>query len=384
MSPHRIRFVVAGACLLGLLAWLLHGPARRTLHGEPAAASAPQRVAPSTPLPASSPRVAPSRAATPAISAAMSASGLHSASHCGADEAPRPESATGDVRARAGSPRFLAANARIDAALRASTDPFLPAVAVWLDIPGTATPAQRVDQLVKLAQASADPRVYALAYGVCADDKSAPVACRLLSARQWAQIDQENATAWLAVFVEARASNDLAGQDEALRAAAASMRYESRLFAPAAAVGGLFDDDDDMAAATSLAATNAFAKATSWHLGPTALFEACRDRAAGDAARAALCVQVADVMMAHSMDLLSQAIGSGLDFATTGDPARRDRVRADRVALSAAMASDAQAVSGLSDCGQLHALARGLRRAAEIGEASAIRERHAAAASAAR
>ena len=388
MSSRRIFSVLAVLGFAGLLVWLLHGPARSVLHGEPRAASAPAGAASPVRVPAfgaasAAPPSAPAWVTAAAAPSAMPASGLHAAGHCGADEAPLPGLRTGgrdDVPAHPGSPRFLAANARLDAALRASTDPYLPAVAAWLDIPGASTPRQRTDQLVKLAQASADPRVYALAYGSCAGDASAPPSCRLLGARQWAQLDEGNGAAWVAVFDEARANGDVAGQDEALRAAAAATYYDARVFAPAAAVAGLFEDDDDMAAATGLAAANAFAKAAGRAVAPNALFEACRDHAGGNDERAALCDQVAGLMMAHPMDLLTEAVGSALDFATTRDPSRRDRVRAARAELLAAAASDAQWPAGLSECGQVHSVARGFRRAAEIGEAAAMRERHAAAA----
>ncbi len=313
---------------------------------------------------------------------ATTEAGLAAARRCGADEAPDPELMNGRysdgvAKAQPGrSRRFAAALARVDGMLRGNSDPYPVAIATWVDASGDFTETERVGRLATIAATSVDPRVYALAFGACASQRAAPPSCRLLSARQWAQLDDGNVQPWLSLYEEAASRGDLQGEDEALRGAAASTHADARLFLPAAVIGAMFPDDDDMAAATAFVSTKAYMLSVSQPLRLRAVFDGCRNGAGGDAVRASRCVQVANVMMDHSTDLLTQAMGGGLDFLATGDPTRRDRLRAERAAVSAGEASGVEAARELSGCGRWHAAGRHFVRVVEVGELRALEEQN--------
>jgi hypothetical protein len=84
-----------------------------------------------------------------------------------------------------------------------------------------------VDQLVKLASASRDPGVYAAGLHACAALRTA--SCPTLSYRIWAEMEPDNAAAWLMIAGRASEKNDNAtSREEALRRAAKARSYDMR------------------------------------------------------------------------------------------------------------------------------------------------------------
>jgi hypothetical protein len=296
---------------------------------------------------------------------------------CGDNERPRyadPEMRDGalamDETAAAG-PHYLAAQARLDARLRASADPFDHAVADALDVGQMRTPAGRVDALVQQATTTSDAKVYALAYRTCLVGRPTTAGCAALNARRWAELDPGNGIPWVYVFDQARNADDLAGQQAALAQLASASRFDDRRFAAAAAVAAHASDDDrDLAAIADLAL--AAAGMTLAEMSPiSSLLAACRANAGGDAQQARQCLAVSALMFDHTDSVYVRAMGGALQFQVSGDATRRETSRAER-ALASATWSPA---TGFSACQEVRDTLKTLRRNGEVGEVEAARER---------
>jgi hypothetical protein len=298
-------------------------------------------------------------------------------SRCGDDERPRFADAevldglvVVDQTAAAG-PHYLAARARMDAALRASADPLARAVADWLDVGQMRTPAGRIDALVQQATATRDARVYSLAYRTCLAGRPTTAACAALSARDWAEVDPGNGVPWLFAFEQARNANDMAAQQEALAKLATASRFDEYLFAQAAAVAAHAPEDDRDLAAVSDLSVEAIGRTFGVVTPGTSLLGPCRAQAGGDAERARQCQAIGDAMFAHTDSVFLRGVAGVLQFQTTGDDSKRDVARAER-ALAARNWSPA---TGFSPCRQVRDVLKLMRRKGEIGEVEEARER---------
>lgn len=271
---------------------------------------------------------------------------------------------------------YTGAMRRIDAALRASTDPFDRAVADWLDLDQITPPTARVDALVTDALAANDPRVYGLAYTNChpwlvlaANGSPSPtpsLGCARLSATRWAQLDPGNATPWLWALQDADERGDEAAQREALQGAATSSRMDVHYQAAAAAVARLRLADADLAA-QSTATMQAMAI-----LPPSAMrvTTRCRDRAGGDAELASTCSRIAELLYDHSDSLLWHAIGGSVHKLVTGDASWLDRAHRQQRAMGPAQ-------SGAVDdtpCGAQRSFLKHIVRMDAIGEVKLAQE----------
>ncbi|MFL6625974.1 MAG: hypothetical protein ACJ8G1_05940 [Vitreoscilla sp.] len=236
-----------------------------------------------------------------------------------------------------GGPGYSGAMTRLDAALRASTDPFDRAMADWLDLPLITPPTMRQDALVHDALAVSDARVYGLAYASCNQflpfvlPGQAPAppqapACAQLSAEAWARLDPGNAEPWLYALDRADASGDAAAQRAALAHLAESTRLDIHFHAGAAAVARQPMRDADLAAQSMSAE-----KALGLGLVPFhALTNRCRDFGGGDQAMAATCDRIAAVFHEHSDSYTGRAIGGSLHKLATGDATWLDRAHQEQ------------------------------------------------------
>jgi len=269
---------------------------------------------------------------------------------------------------------IVAAKRRIDAAMRASGEPLTQAVAAWLDA-GNEAPAfrERQEHLARLAQASGDARVYALAWRECLKGvEDEPVAaCQALSARQWAQVDAGNAMPWVYVLGEAVARGDALARDEALYQIASSPRIEDRPFVVAHAILDHAEDGGAGLVAANELLTQAVGMAAAQRLPLDALRIVCRGVSREDANVAQMCAGAADLLMNRSDTLSMRAIGAAIDGALTGDGARRDRLREETARIGVA----APSLNASQGCASLRDAQAYLRRAGELGEVDALRER---------
>ena len=378
----RRRIAIAG--VLALLAagawWLVRAPA---------ASTAPGRVA--RPLVGdagmSLPKEPASRDAAVAKSPAASrpVAAATASSRCGVDQRPIPLPAgvdNDDVAAsasasasapRAAGPAYLGEQARIDAALRASRDPFDVAAADWLNIGDRLGPSQRLQVLVRRALGSNDARIYALAYRSCHDPyrKAHVDDCDLLSATRWSELDPGNGVPWMYVLSQAEDANDGSARAQALARLASASRFEDGMNAvPGAIVRQASANDDELAADLDLA-EHAFYDAVAMNESFNALAGLCKDKASGDASRAQQCAAVGTLMFDHGDNLLLQAMGSVMVLRATGDPTLRDRGRDERQAMKKVTSP----APGQSDCATVRNGLQAMRRGAEVGELEAVRER---------
>lgn len=276
--------------------------------------------------------------AAAAMLGAPPASASAPASRCGVDQRPSlarqgaaSDAADGEADRPAG-PAYRAELARMHATLSASSDAFDNAVADWMNVAEADAPTTPVAAIAHRALASSDARVYALAYRAChADDwraePDAPTAdasdCAALGARRWSELDPGNGVPWMYVFTQASAAGDRGAQDEAMAKMASAARFDDRV------------------------------------------------NDAGDANRAQQCEAIGALMFDHGDNLLLQAMGGAVVLRATGDATRRDKGRAERMAMSRAWSP----ATGLSDCGVVRDGLKTVLRNAQVGELAAARER---------
>lgn len=308
---------------------------------------------------------------------------------CGEDEVPVygevvPD-ADGLVRSlppmtRPGGVGYTGAQRRIDAALRASGDPFDRSVADWLNVDDLRTPAGRVEAIVQDAVGSSDARSYALAVQVCTDlgNDAMPLSglpawwqspsCARLDTDEWSRRDPGNATPWLYALTFADRANDPAGQREALRRMATSTRFDAGFGAGSAAVARVkVTSDADLAAQADLA-VRAIGVLGVPPYGQ--LTQRCRDKAGGDGALAALCDGISDVMFDHSDALISRNVAGALHKLATGDSSRLDQAHREQQEYARHWSPG----TGFSPCGATRALMQRFVRVGEIGEAATVKE----------
>ena len=271
---------------------------------------------------------------------------------------------------RGAMPRYLAAQARIDAALRSSGDPLDRATADFVNAGDLRTEAGADAAVTQQAAVSNDPRVVSLGHAVCEHTPTLP-GCAALTAQRWAQVDAGNGIPWVELLAQARARGDALGVQDAMAHLAAATRFDMRFYAmPGAVAHQLPDDDSDLAAGNDLV-TRAMGRAAALAIPAfKPLLDTCRNEAGGDAARAAQCRAISDTMYAHSDTLLPYAISGALMLQTTGDATRRELIRAEREVLTAHWSPAA----GLAPCGSLHDAIRKIARSAAVGEVEAMRE----------
>ncbi len=411
MSRRRIALLVLLACALPLGGWLVVGPvlpARMPAVAEPPIdIDTPSGRAPPAATLASSRRPDGSSSQAAAVASSPAASGSTDKARCGEDQLPRyrmpePDSdgmihvqppvadPDGIVRRLPGEIQpagvgYTGAMRRIDAALRSSGTPFDRAMADWLDLDATYTPAARIDALVQDATAAADPRVYALAYETCNPRQFGEMpgfpktatspACGRLNATEWARLDPGNGVPWLYALDRADRLGDEAGQREAFDRLAASSRFDIRHQAGAAAVARLQLPGDADLAAQMVAAE----KALPISMPPfQSLTARCRDRAGGDADRAATCARIAEMLFEHSDSLLPRAIGGSVHKQLTGDAAWLDRAHQEQHSFGDHFAAT---VVDTSPCGAARDGLKYFVRLGAVGETGLLKEsRHAASA----
>ncbi|WOB08699.1 hypothetical protein [Piscinibacter gummiphilus] len=116
----------------------------------------------------------------------------------------------------------------MDALMLASDDDQVRAAALWMGarLRGREV-TSRIEQIARLAAASRDPFVYAIALEACTG-RHGPGggSCNLLSTAQWVRLDPDNAVPWQALAAEARARDEPQAEDEALQLAALAARSD--------------------------------------------------------------------------------------------------------------------------------------------------------------
>ncbi|MCK9688814.1 hypothetical protein [Scleromatobacter humisilvae] len=376
-AARRTALAVGIAALLAAGWWWLHAPAI-----EHRAVATPPEIDIDPPAMRARREAALALATMPddpwtfAESLAASAPAAPVKEDCGI--AGRPQFTVADGPARTpvqtsgASSRYAAAQARVDAALRASADPLDRAVADLVNVGDMRDESGRNEAFVQQAAVSTDPRLYALAWRMCYSRPSTAPSCGAIGLDRWIQIDADNGVPWLTKLGEAQARGDAAAARTAMSRLASATRFDIYLQAAAGAVAGrAARDDPDLAAVNDLAF-----KATTVEAGLPLppfqpLMQACRDRAGGNVDLAQTCRTISDTLFAHSDNLLSQSIGGAVLLQATGDASRRDYIRTER-AVARARWSPA---TGFSECRAMRDSLNALVRTAKVGEVEAMRER---------
>ena len=275
------------------------------------------------------------------------------------------------VLTRAASSNWRTAQARIDAALRASADPMDRVVADFLNIGDMRSAGAVQEAVAQQAAVSSDPRVVALGYGVCHEGGAHASTCAALTAERWAQVDPGNGIPWIDLLAQARARGDEPAVQDAMAHLAAATRFDLRFFGPAGAVARQAPAGGRDLAATGDLAGRSVTQAAALSLPPfMALYDVCRHEAGGDEARARQCREISDAMYAHSDTLITYAMSGALLFQTTGDTSRRDFIRTERKVIEAHWSPG----TGFAPCKDLRDTVRKLDRESQIGEVDAMRE----------
>lgn len=376
--PRHAAIVVALAVIAGAGWWLVCGPA--IVH-----ATAP----PPSDIDLDSPATRAQREAVIALATmpddpwtfaeSLAASAPDKAvdkERCGVEDGPQFSTPVADgempVQTRAQTVRHLNAEARIDAALRSSADPFDRAVADLVNAGGMRSDAGRDEAVVQQAVATSDPRLYALGYGLCHSMRAAAPSCARISAARWAQVDAGNGMPWLNLLAQAQAAGDIAGVRDAMAQLASSSRFDAYPSAAAGAVAGRSPQEGaDLDAANELMFTALGQAMSAWSAPYSPLVQLCKDHAGGDETFAQQCRAISETMFGHSDNLMSLSVSGALLFQLTGDPSRRDFVRAERTALAAHWSP----ATGFSLCQDMRDAIRFQLRSAQVGEVEAMRER---------
>lgn len=326
------------------------------------------------------------RVAVAAASASAVASSASADERCGDEDAPR--AAPGEIRdgvivadqTKSAGPGWTATQARIDAALRGSADPFDQAVADLVNVGNMRTPAGALDALVRDAAASSDARVYSLAFRACyAATHTSPIfkapapppSCNSLTARRWAALDSDNGVPWLWVLDQAGGVEDPQAQRDALAHLATVTRFDDHaqqgeaavlMHAPAQGANDFATYDMANQAGRSLWASGLFPP----------IISLCQAHAGGDAAVESQCAAIASTMFEHSDSWALRFSGASLTALVTGDETQRRAARAERSALAAqAFKSAPPSPSG---CGFLRSEMKRVLREGQIGDVAALRE----------
>jgi len=335
----------------------------------------------------------------------MASGAGHAAGRCGVDQAPVyadpvPEEDGGirgwPVLTKPAGVGYIGAQRRVDAALRATGDPFDAGVADALNVGDLRTPDDRLAAVVQDAMAGDDPRLYALAFSVCngvemvaapgmpgappAAGEAGRRSCARLDPQRWAARDPGNAVPWLYALGRADAAGDRDSQREALRQLGTTSRFQMSFGAAAAAVARVQPaSDDDLAGQTVLVM-----QAVPFQLWPpfSGITIRCKDKAGGDAAMVATCEHVADVLFDHSDGMMPRAVGASIHKLATGDGTRLDRAHAEHKALAEKWGTQVAEEADSPTCEHARHFLRHFILVGKVGEVEAMNQEIAARAAA--
>ena len=148
----------------------------------------------------------------------------------------------------------------VEAQMLASPDQEVQAAGLLLGARARVESRDHIDRLVRLAVASQDPLVYAIALEGCNSWTGREAAsCALLSASQLVRLDPEDAQPWLDLAAQAQAQHDPDAEFEAMRHAATARRSGSHQGFMASLV-------DRALGARSRTAQRTFAASESWRI----------------------------------------------------------------------------------------------------------------------
>jgi hypothetical protein len=282
---------------------------------------------------------------------------------CGLGRIPRPPG--GEVYPPAVTAAANAAFEKAAAELAASSDPRQRAVGLYVRgatedrrVAQSATARADTAELARVAVSSRDPAVYALAFYRCnkaGATTPADASCSLISAANWAQLEPDNAIAWL--YVASAARGDERARDEAIFRA--SRAQASRLHWNA--IGALNESrvmKQQPMETRGLLQSNAIGIYSAFAVPDfRPMLSYCSPARAGDATRRQVCGDLAAVLADHGTTLLELSIGTRLGVRM-GWPADRVAALRNRTDAIQAQLSSEVLRNDPASCRSLAALER--------------------------
>lgn len=231
--------------------------------------------------------------------------------------------------------------------------------------------ASQRDALARMAATTRSPAVYTLAWRAC--QASPGGACQMLSTRQLAALDPNNADAWLEVASEADQHGEASLVDEALyrasKATTADLRWGQ---ISALALRNLPPGTPAIERRAVLARAEAVESALAMP-GLKTLMQHCDANALRDGNRLQVCADIAELLSKRSTTLLDMAIGQALG-ARVGWPSERlQALRLERDAMAQAMKPMSAAAGSEWSCAQIERETRWVLDMNQFGEIGAAR-----------
>ncbi len=233
-----------------------------------------------------------------------------------------------------------------------------------------------LDQLARLALATNDPVVYAVAFNTCR--KRASGACALLSAEQWTRVDPGNAVPWMHVLEDARTRRDVQGEAEALYQVSVAKRFDTREFAIPGLIAAIEsaapEGESDTVAVFELA-LETFGMAAAWAMPAYQhLTQACRADALRDANRRQTCEGIATTLSERSDTVLPTMIGISIGRRLDWPMERVAGRRGEYEAYLSSTSDETTNIEQMFACGGMRTFLARFERQGEIGEAAYMRQ----------
>lgn len=228
--------------------------------------------------------------------------------------------------------------------------------------------------LVRLAQSSSDPQIYAWAYRSCnALDPSAEGTCQLITAEQWARLDPTNARPWLAVASEAERRQDTATLDDAMFHVASAERMEAGWGQlPLALIEHVPPGETHLVGALELAIEAIGVDGIGLPAYQTAT-KYCGAKLLADANRRETCERIAGLLVDRSTTLMDRNIGSSMGKRLGWPAERLETLREEREALFGTAARDQPRIDGSHGCADVRRELDRFREVAAYGELGTLR-----------
>lgn len=264
-----------------------------------------------------------------------------------------------------------AAALEVDALMQSSADERVRAAALLLGARSLGDRA-RIDRLARLAAASQDAVVYAMALHACSASSTVDAGtCALLNSAQWARLDPDNAQAWLALAQEARQRHDTDGESEAMYRAAHARGSDTRV--------GLLPNLVEQALDTRTPLLRTLALWASWSV-QAALelshaaqaYAYCSGNAVAEEHRHGTCGAVAEALALRSTSLADLGIGLEIGRTAGWSMQRIEALQQEQEAISEAGGFPAYGVD--FSCDAVDRKQGWMRRLGARGELQAMRD----------
>ncbi|HWK83055.1 MAG TPA: hypothetical protein VNS61_04905 [Caldimonas sp.] len=230
------------------------------------------------------------------------------------------------------------------------------------------------EALVRFAQATTDPQVYAWAVQACRRaDALAQGSCQLVSAEQWARLDPTNAIPWLTLAREAEQHHEATALDDAMFHVASAERVDAGWGQlPSAVIEHVPSGEAHLVGALALA-IEAIGIDAAGTVDYQAAFKYCNAAGLADANRRETCERVAELFVHRSTTLLEDGLGTGLGKRLGWPSERLESLRREHEALFEAVVHETMRIDGTQGCADLRRELERIRNVARYGEIGTAR-----------